>query len=56
MEEEQKTFKQQETFKVDVWILPKKRWRPIYEVIDTSFFAAKKLFPTAFLDQCKKLE
>ena len=29
------------------------KWRPIYEVTDTSFFAAA-FFQTQFLDQCKK--
>ena len=28
-------------------------WRPIYEVIDDSYFEVVKLFPTTFLDQCK---
>ena len=37
-------------------ILPAKKqpfWRPIYEVIKNSYFAATKLFPTEFLDQCR---
>ena len=28
--------------------------RSIYEVIDDSYFMAVKLFPTKFLDHCKK--
>ena len=28
-------------------------WGPIYEVIDSLFFAATKLSPTGFLDQCR---
>ena len=28
-------------------------WRPIYEVIDNSYFTATKLFPTKILDQCR---
>ena len=29
-------------------------WRPIYKVIDTSFFVSTKIFPTElFLYQCK---
>ena len=27
-------------------------WRPIYEVIENSYFTAKKIFLTNFLDQC----
>ena len=28
-------------------------WRPIYEVIEDSYFEEKKLFPTKHLDQCR---
>ena len=28
-------------------------WRPIYEVVDNSYFEATKLFPTNVLDQCR---
>ena len=36
-------------------IFPKeKNWRPIYEVIDNSFFAKIFVFPQEVLDQCKK--
>ena len=28
-------------------------WRPIYEVIENSYFEETKLFPTTFLNQCK---
>ena len=28
-------------------------WRPIYEVIENSYFLATKLFPTKQLDQCR---
>ena len=27
--------------------------RPLYDVIDTSFFSSTKMFPTNILDQCK---
>ena len=28
-------------------------WRPIYEVIDNSYFVETKFFSTEFLDQCR---
>ena len=28
-------------------------WRPIYEVIENSYFEETKLFPTNFLNQCR---
>ena len=28
-------------------------WRPIYEVIENSYFEETKLFPTTFLNQCR---
>ena len=34
----------------------RKKWRPMYEVIDTFFFAATKIFLPEFLDQCKKIQ
>ena len=55
IEEEQKNSEYQEIINVDVENIANnnKNWRPIYEVIDDSFFAATKIFPTEFLDQCK---
>ena len=54
IEEDQKTLEYQETMNADVGNIPNKKiWIPIYKVIDNLFFAAKKLFPTGFLDQCK---
>ena len=56
MEGEQKTLEYQETIKLDVEniVKNKNKWRPIYEVIDTSFFAETKTFPPEFLCQCIK--
>ena len=36
-------------------MLPVKKtfWRPIYKVIENSYFTAIKIFPTNFLDQCR---
>ena len=31
-------------------------WISIYEVIHDDYFKVVKLFPTAFLDQCKKIK
>ena len=51
MEEYQQTEKYQNTLKVDVKNIAKNKtttWRPIYEVIDTSFFAATNIFLKPF--------
>ena len=49
-------MKYQETINVDVQNISSKMnkfWRPIYEVIENSYFEARKIFPTRFLDQCR---
>ena len=55
IEEETKTLEYQEKMNVDVENISslKKKWIPIYEVIDNSYFSASKIFPTEFLDQCR---
>ena len=48
MEEEKKTLEHQETMNVEIEnIFSKKQpfWRPIYEVIEYSYFEETKLFP-----------
>ena len=49
----------QEKLNVDIEHISSKKepfWRPIYEVIDNSYFEETKLFPTAFLNQCLKIQ
>ena len=56
MEVDQKTLEYQERLNIDIENISKnktKNWRPMYEIIDTSFFAATKRFPPEFLDHCK---
>ena len=55
MEEEQKNLRYQETMKVDVENISKYKinWRPIYEVIDTSFLQ-KQENPPKVIERCKK--
>ena len=56
MEEDQQTAKYQNTLKVDVKNIAKNKtttWRPIYEVIDTSFFEETNIFTQALLDLCE---
>ena len=55
MEEEQKTLEYQKIWNKMSKILPKIKniLRPIYEVVDVSFFEETNLFPGAFLDLCK---
>ena len=45
-----------ETMNLEVENIASKKqpfWRPIYEVIENSYFAATKIFPTKNLEQCK---
>ena len=56
IEEDNNTLKYQETMNVDVENIASKKQpfcRPIYEVIENSYFVATKLFPTKHLDQCR---
>ena len=49
-------MKYQETTNVDVGNIASKNqlfWRPIYEVIENSYFEAAKLSQTKKLDQCR---
>ena len=50
MEEYQKTVEYQETMKADLGNIAKKRkkWRPIYKVIDASYFEETDIFSQAF--------
>ena len=46
----------QETIHVEIENISSKKqlfWRPIYEVIENSYFAATKLFLPECLDQCR---
>ena len=56
MKEDNNTFEYQETINLYIEnIASKKRtfWRPIYKVIENSYFEATKLFPTKNLNQCR---
>ena len=49
IEEDRKTFEYQETMNVYAENISSKKqtfWRPIYKVIDNSYFSATKIFPT----------
>ena len=49
--EENITLEYQETINVDIENIACKKqpfWRPIYEVVDKSYFEETKLFPTNF--------
>ena len=57
-EEERNTIKYQETMNLDIENIASKSqqiWRSIYEVIHDDYFKAVKLFPTQFLNHCKKM-
>ena len=45
--QQKKTLEYQETMNLDIENIAslKKNWRPIYEVIENSYFEATKLFP-----------
>ena len=56
MKEEKNALGYQKTMNVDIVKISSKRqpfWRPIYEVIDNSYFKETKLFLTIFLNQCR---
>ena len=58
MKEEKNNLEYQETMKVDIQNIASKKqpfWRPIYEVIENSYFEETKLFPTIFLNQCRNI-
>ena len=51
MKEYKKTLEYQETLSIDIVNIASKKqpfWRPIYEVIENSYFEETKLFPTNF--------
>ena len=51
------TLEYQETMNLDlenIAITSQQVWISIYKVIDDSYFKSVKLFPTQFLDHCKK--
>ena len=57
IEEERKTLEYQETMNLDIENIASSSqqiWRSIYEVIDDTYLKKMKLFPTEFLDHCKK--
>ena len=59
IEEESKTLVYQETINLDsenISSTGQQIWISIYEVICDDYFKAVKLFPTEFLNQCKKSE
>ena len=55
IEEDQKTLEYQKAINVDIENIANKKMfrRPIYEVIDNSFFAATKMLSTEISDKCK---
>ena len=56
IEEEENTLEYQETMKLDIENISSKKqsfWRPIYEVIENSYFEETKLFPTKIFNQCR---
>ena len=49
----------QETINLDIENIASKNqqvWRSIYEFIYDSYFGVVNLFPTTFLNQCKKIQ
>ena len=54
IEEEMKNLEYQETMNVEIENIASEKqpsWIPIHEVIENSYFAETKCFPTEFLDQ-----
>ena len=59
IEKQRHTLEYQETINLgieNIAISSQQIWRSIYELIDDSYFKSVKLFPTQFLDHCKKNE
>ena len=59
IEDESNTLEYQETMNLDIENISstnQKNWRSIYEGLHDDYFKAVKLFPTQFLDHCKKIK
>ena len=58
IEEERNTLEYQETMNLDIENIAstsQNNWRSIYEVIHDDYFKAVKIFPTQFIEYCKKM-